>query len=93
MLGDHQGRANPASGRCALMKIAYLCADRGIPVLGDKGASVHVREFVSALAGLGHEVTLLCAKQGTGNPCPPVRMIELPPDESARRQVSLCHCG
>ena len=83
MLGDHQGRANLASGRCTLMKIAYLCADRGIPVLGDKGASVHVREFVSALAGLGHEVTLLCAKQGTGNPCPPVRMIELPPDESA----------
>ena len=64
------------------MKIAYLCADRGIPVLGDKGASVHVREFVSALAGLGHEVTLLCAKQGSGNPCPPVRLIELPPDES-----------
>ncbi len=64
------------------MKIAYLCADRGIPVLGDKGASVHVREFVSALAGMGHEVTLLCAKQGTGNPCPPVRLIELPPDES-----------
>lgn len=65
------------------MNIAYLCADRGIPVLGDKGASVHVREFVSALAQLGHEVTLLCAKQGTGNPCPPVRLIELPPDESA----------
>lgn len=64
------------------MKIAYLCADRGIPVLGNKGASVHVREFVSALAGLGHEVTLLCAKLGTGNPCPPVRLIELPPDES-----------
>ena len=64
------------------MKIAYLCADRGIPVLGDKGASVHVREFVTALAGMGHEVTLLCAKQGAGNPCPPVRLIELPPNES-----------
>jgi glycosyltransferase involved in cell wall biosynthesis len=64
------------------MKIAYLCADRGIPVLGDKGASVHVREFVSAMVGLGHEVTLLCAKRGTGNPCPPVKLIELPPDES-----------
>ena len=83
MLGDHQGGANTASGRRARMKIAYLCADRGIPVLGDKGASVHVREFVSALARLGHEVTLLCARQGTGNPCPPVRLIELPPDESA----------
>jgi glycosyltransferase involved in cell wall biosynthesis len=64
------------------MKIAYLCADRGIPVLGDKGASVHVREFVSALAGLGHEVTLLCAERGSGNACQPVQLIELPPDEN-----------
>lgn len=65
------------------MNIAYLCTDRGIPVLGDKGASVHVREFVTALAGLGHEVTLLCANRGSGNPSPPVKLIELPPDESA----------
>ena len=83
MLGDHQSRANTAPGRCQPLKIAYLCVDRGIPVLGDKGASVHVREFISALVGLGHGVTLLCAKQGTGNPCPAVRLIELPPDECA----------
>ncbi|MDE2088920.1 MAG: glycosyltransferase [Gammaproteobacteria bacterium] len=64
------------------MRIAYLNADRGIPVLGDKGASVHVREFVTALAGLGHEVALLCAHRGEGNPCPPARLIELPPDDA-----------
>ncbi len=38
------------------MKIAYICADIGVPVLGDKGASVHVREFPNALVELGHEV-------------------------------------
>lgn len=38
------------------MKIAYLCADPGIPVLGNKGASVHVREFTDALVSLGHDV-------------------------------------
>ncbi len=38
------------------MKIAYLCCDAGIPVSGVKGASVHVREVVNALQGLGHEV-------------------------------------
>lgn len=65
------------------MRIAYLCADRGVPVLGDKGASVHIREFVAALARLGHEVTLLCAREGAGNPAPDARLIELPPDESA----------
>jgi len=40
------------------MKILYLCADLGIPVLGRKGASVHVREMVSAFGRLGHNVVL-----------------------------------
>lgn len=65
------------------MKIAYLNTDQGIPVLGDKGASVHVREFVTALSRLGHEVTLLCATPGSGNPCPPARLLALPPEVAA----------
>ncbi len=40
------------------MKILYLCADAGIPVLGYKGASVHVRELVAAFARTGHRVVL-----------------------------------
>lgn len=40
------------------MKILYLCPDLGIPVLGRKGASVHVRELVGAFARAGHQVTL-----------------------------------
>ena len=40
------------------MKILYLCADAGIPVLGHKGASVHVRELVAAFVRAGHHVTL-----------------------------------
>lgn len=40
------------------MKILYLCPDLGIPVLGHKGASVHVREMSGALAGAGHRVIL-----------------------------------
>ena len=31
------------------MKIAYICADTGNPVLGNKRASVHIREFTDAL--------------------------------------------
>ncbi len=61
------------------MNLLYLCLDRGIPVLGDKGASVHVRQFVSAAAALGHDVTLVCATLGAGNAAPPVRLIVLPP--------------
>lgn len=61
------------------MKIAYLCFDFGIPVLGDKGASVHVREMVAALARAGHEMTLLGARIGSGNPPPPCNLIEIKP--------------
>uniref|UniRef100_UPI00191BA1A2 glycosyltransferase n=1 Tax=Acidocella sp. C78 TaxID=1671486 RepID=UPI00191BA1A2 len=61
------------------MKILYLNLDRGIPVEGDKGASVHVREFVAAAASLGHEVTLACTTRGAGNPPPPARLLEFAP--------------
>jgi glycosyltransferase involved in cell wall biosynthesis len=60
------------------MKIVYYCADRGVPVLGHKGASVHVREFVTALACQGHQIVLLCARMGSGNDSPPAWVIELP---------------
>lgn len=60
------------------MRILYLNFDRGIPVLGDKGASVHVREFNVAATELGHEVVLACARLGSGNVAPPVQILELP---------------
>jgi len=37
-----------------LRRLLYVCADRGIPFGGTKGASVHVREFLSALVAEGH---------------------------------------
>src|SRR5262249_3940411 len=40
--------ANAAQVEMRAMKILYLCADSGIPVLGRKGASVHVRELIAA---------------------------------------------
>lgn len=61
------------------MNIAYLCFDSGIPILGHKGASVHVREFTRALAKRGHEITLVCARLGTGNSFDAARAIELIP--------------
>lgn len=62
------------------MQVLYLNPDRGIPVLGDKGASVHVREFITALAAQGHKVALACATAGAGNAPPPARLIELAPE-------------
>jgi glycosyltransferase involved in cell wall biosynthesis len=40
------------------MKLLYLCPDLGIPVLGHKGASVHVRELTGAFKRAGHRITL-----------------------------------
>jgi glycosyltransferase involved in cell wall biosynthesis len=43
------------------MKIVYLCADLGIPLDGTKGAAVHVRSVIRALAAQGHELVVLAA--------------------------------
>ena len=40
------------------MKIAYLCPDLGVPVLGRKGASVHLRGLAHAFVRAGHYVVL-----------------------------------
>jgi glycosyltransferase involved in cell wall biosynthesis len=44
------------------MRIAYLCADDGIPLGGRKGASVHLRSLSSALARRGHQLLLACRR-------------------------------
>jgi glycosyltransferase involved in cell wall biosynthesis len=48
------------------MRIAYLCADFGVPIRGHKGASVHVREMVTALAAQGHDVRVFAPNPGKG---------------------------
>lgn len=46
------------------VRIAYVCADPGIPVLGPKGASVHVRELCRAFHELGADVRLVASRIG-----------------------------
>jgi glycosyltransferase involved in cell wall biosynthesis len=63
------------------MKILYLCADRGIPLHGSKGAAAHVRGLVRAFARLGHHVTVMAheastSRTGTGDA---VDIVELAP--------------
>jgi hypothetical protein len=40
------------------MRVLYLSGDPGIPVLGHKGASVHVRQLTRALSRLGTDVAI-----------------------------------
>jgi glycosyltransferase involved in cell wall biosynthesis len=49
------------------MRIAYVSADFGIPVQGNKGSSVHVREMVHAFARQGHEIQVFTPNPGAGN--------------------------
>ena len=44
------------------MKVLYVCADLGVPVLGGKGAAVHVRAMAQALHDAGHAVTLVAGQ-------------------------------
>ena len=44
------------------MRIAYVCADPGVPVFGNKGCSIHVREVISALRRAGATVELFATR-------------------------------
>ncbi|HTL59984.1 MAG TPA: glycosyltransferase family 4 protein [Candidatus Limnocylindrales bacterium] len=59
------------------MNILYLCPDLGIPVLGRKGASVHVRELARALGRAGHQITV-AAQVLTKSPWEKPATFELP---------------
>jgi len=61
------------------VRLAYVCADHGIPLRGDKGASVHLRSLAGALAARGHSVTVLARNLNGVNGDPPsVHVAELP---------------
>jgi starch synthase len=51
-----------------MIRVAYLCADPGVPVFGTKGSSVHVQEIVRAWRSAGAAVTVYCAQRGTERP-------------------------
>ncbi|MBN6065643.1 glycosyltransferase family 4 protein [Aggregatibacter actinomycetemcomitans] len=46
------------------MRVAYICADPGIPVFGTKGASVHVQEVIKGMLQRGLEVVLFAQRLG-----------------------------
>jgi len=50
------------------MRVAYVCADQGVPVFGRKGASIHVQEVVRALIAQGAHLELFAANLGQDMP-------------------------
>src|ERR1051325_1646242 len=59
-------RASTAGKRVnkARMKIGYICSDIDIPLFGDEGCSIHVRDVTDAWVDIGHEVFILSASLG-----------------------------
>ena len=68
------------------MRIAYICADPGIPVFGCKGCSIHVQEVVRALIQQGHHVELFAVRIGGTAPSDlatvPVHKLPKPSNDS-----------
>lgn len=50
------------------MRIAYICADPGVPVFGQKGCSIHVQEMLRALTKQGAKVSLFATRLGEEPP-------------------------
>lgn len=56
------------------MKVAYVCADRGVPFFGMKGCSLHVQEVVRVLDRLGMDVELFSPALDGEPPCDLARL-------------------
>jgi glycosyltransferase involved in cell wall biosynthesis len=77
------------------MRVAYVCADPGVPVFGRKGCSIHVQEVARALKAHGARVELFAAR--VDGPPPPgledVALQVLPlstaHDPAARERVAI----
>ncbi len=77
------------------VRVAYVCADAGIPVFGQKGCSIHVQEVIRALKGQGGQVTLFATRIGGELPADLADVVvhQLPPvpklERAIREQVAL----
>lgn len=58
------------------MRIAYVCADRGVPVFGQKGCSIHVQEVITGLIAQGARVDLFATRL-EGDPPPGFENVQL----------------
>ncbi len=50
------------------MRVAYVCADLGVPVFGSKGCSIHVQEIVRSFLKRGDQIELFVARTGGSLP-------------------------
>lgn len=46
------------------MKAGIICADNEVPLFGDEGCSIHLREFANGMIEAGHQAFMVCAWHG-----------------------------
>jgi len=51
-----------------MMKIAYICLDKGVPVFGEKGSSIHVQEVLNGLKKRNASIKLFTNRVGGDKP-------------------------
>jgi len=68
------------------LHLGYVSSDRGVPVLGTKGGSTHVRELVNAFGRRGADVSLVAARMSDGATAQPIdaRLVEVAPGRFPR---------
>jgi glycosyltransferase involved in cell wall biosynthesis len=77
------------------VRVAYVCADPGIPVFGKKGCSIHVQEVIRALLKQGCQVDLFATRIGGDVPQDLANVVvhELPAipkvERAVREQIAL----
>ena len=76
------------------MRIAYICADPGVPVFGTKGSTLHVQEIVRAFRKLGARVELFATRADSEPPAdlrnvPLHRLPAAPKGDQAAREKKL----
>ena len=69
------------------MRIAYICADPGVPVCGCKGASIHVQEVIRALV-LAWLPGTPCGLRGCHSLTPCLRLLVSAPAPGCGRPLS-----
>jgi len=51
-----------------MMKIAYICLDKGVPVFGEKGSSIHIQEVLNGLKKRNASIKLFTNRIGGDKP-------------------------
>ncbi|NQY90269.1 MAG: glycosyltransferase family 4 protein [Deltaproteobacteria bacterium] len=73
------------------MRIAYVSADRGVPVVGSQGSAVHVSSMVAALVERGQDLTVFTARppaDASASACPVVDLTGDPLLDELRRTAA-----